>query len=162
MAWVPAQPPAPCPSMAPRGTPTLATVARAHAFVQRAAAAREAKALPRALPLLAQAIPLDPTAKAVYNSLGTVYDHQWRSPFAPFPWPHASAGGDASSTAFAAPQHSTATAGAGQAPQHREGSAAGGPWGEGLGTGHCGRLRGNRQYTGSCSNTSAKRSVSHP
>jgi Tfp pilus assembly protein PilF len=66
----------------PRGVtpvaPTPAEVARAQALVQHAAAAQEAKELPRALALLKQAIKLNPTAKAAYNSLGNVYYQQRR------------------------------------------------------------------------------------
>jgi len=53
-------------------------VARAQALVRRAAAAQEANELKRALTLLEQAIKLDPTAKAAYNSLGNVYYQQQR------------------------------------------------------------------------------------
>ena len=64
--------------MAPPVAPTPADVARAQTLVQRAAAAQEAKELTRALNLLEQAIKLDPTAKAAYNSLGNVYYQQRR------------------------------------------------------------------------------------
>jgi type II secretory pathway component PulC len=53
-------------------------VTRAQVLVQRAAAAQERKELTRALTLLEQAIKLDPTAKAAYNSLGNVYYQQGR------------------------------------------------------------------------------------
>ncbi len=66
----------PLPRVAPPAVPAPAEVARAQALVQRAAAAQEAKELPRALTLLEQAIKLDPTAKAAYNSLGNVYYQQ--------------------------------------------------------------------------------------
>ena len=68
----------PLPRVAPPAVPAPAEVARAQALVQRAAAAQEAKELPRALTLLEQAIKLDPTAKAAYNSLGNVYYQQHR------------------------------------------------------------------------------------
>ena len=74
-----APPVAPTPaSVAPPVAPTPAEVARAQELVQRAAAAQEAKALPRASTLLEQAIKLDPTAKAAYTSLGNVYYQQRR------------------------------------------------------------------------------------
>jgi tetratricopeptide (TPR) repeat protein len=53
-------------------------MARAQALVQRAAIAQDAKEPTRALTLLEQAIKLDPTAKAAYNSLGNVYYQQRR------------------------------------------------------------------------------------
>jgi tetratricopeptide (TPR) repeat protein len=53
-------------------------MARAQALIQRAATAQDAKELSRALTLLEQAIKLDPTAKAAYNSLGNVYYQQQR------------------------------------------------------------------------------------
>jgi len=78
IATAPAQPQEPRTSMAPPVAPTPGEVARAQALVQRAAAAQEAKELTRALTLLEQAIKLDPTAKAAYNSLGNVYYQQRR------------------------------------------------------------------------------------
>jgi hypothetical protein len=77
-AVVPAQPQEPRTSVAPPVAPTPAEVTRAQALVQRAAAAQERKELTRALTLLDQAIKLDPTAKAAYNSLGNVYYRQER------------------------------------------------------------------------------------
>ena len=77
-ATAPAQPQEPRPGVAPPVAPTPVEVARAQALVRRAAAAQEAKELPRALSLLEQAIQLDPTAKAAYNSLGNVYYQQQR------------------------------------------------------------------------------------
>lgn len=74
----PAQPQEPRTSMAPPVAPTPAEVTRAQALVQRAAAAQEKKELTRALTLLEQAIKLDPTAEAAYNSLGNVYYQQGR------------------------------------------------------------------------------------
>ena len=68
----------PLPRVAPPAALTPAEAARAQALVQRAAAAQEAKELTRALTLLEQAIKLDPTAKAAYNSLGNVYYQQQR------------------------------------------------------------------------------------
>ena len=68
----------PLPRVAPPVVPSPAEVARAQALVQRATAAQEAKELTRALTLLEQAIKLDPTAKAAYNSLGNVYYQQRR------------------------------------------------------------------------------------
>jgi tetratricopeptide repeat protein len=68
----------PLPRVAPPAVPTPVEVARAQALVQRATAAQEAKELTRALTLLEQAIKLDPTAKAAYNSLGNVYYQQRR------------------------------------------------------------------------------------
>ena len=67
-------------------TPTLPSAAtltppetdRAQALVQRAVAAQEAGELTRAINLLTQAVKLDPTAKAAYNSLGNVYYQQQR------------------------------------------------------------------------------------
>ena len=70
----------PLPRVAPPAALTPAEAARAQALVQRAAAAQEAKELTRALTLLEQAIKLDPTAKAAYNSLGNVYYQQQRYP----------------------------------------------------------------------------------
>jgi len=52
--------------------------ARVQALVQRAVAVQEAGELTRALSLLEQAVKLDPTAKAAYNSLGNVYYQQRR------------------------------------------------------------------------------------
>ena len=78
VATAPAQPQEPRTSVAPPVAPTPTEVARAQALVQRAAAAQAAKELTRALTLLAQAIKLDPTAKAAYNSLGNVYYQQRR------------------------------------------------------------------------------------
>jgi outer membrane biosynthesis protein TonB len=78
VAAVPAQPPAPLPSVTPPVASSPAEAARAQALMQRAAAAQEAKELTRALTLLEQAIKLDPTAKAAYNSLGNVYYQQRR------------------------------------------------------------------------------------
>ena len=78
VATAPAQSPEPRISVAPPVAPAPAEVARAQALVQRAAAAQEAKELSRALALLEQAIKLDPTAKAAYNSLGNVYYQQRR------------------------------------------------------------------------------------
>jgi TPR repeat/Tetratricopeptide repeat len=78
VATVPAQPQEPHTSVAPSVAATPAEAARAQALVQRAAAAQEAKELTRALTLLEQAIKLDPTAKAAYNSLGNVYYQQRR------------------------------------------------------------------------------------
>ena len=68
----------PLPRVAPPAALTPAEAARAQALVQRAATAQEAKELTRALTLLEQAIKLDPTAKAAYNSLGNVYYQQQR------------------------------------------------------------------------------------
>ena len=68
----------PLPRIAPPAAPAPVEVARAQALVQRAATAQEAKELTRALTLLEQAIKLDPTAKAAYNSLGNVYYQQRR------------------------------------------------------------------------------------
>jgi Tfp pilus assembly protein PilF len=78
VATAPAQPQEPRTGVAPPVAPTPTEVARAQALVQRAAAAQEAKELTRALTLLEQAIKLDPTAKAAYNSLGNVYYQQRR------------------------------------------------------------------------------------
>ena len=80
VATAPAQPQETRTSVAPLvvPTPTTAEVARAQALVRRAAAAQEANELKRALTLLEQAIKLDPTAKAAYNSLGNVYYQQQR------------------------------------------------------------------------------------
>jgi tetratricopeptide (TPR) repeat protein len=78
IATVPAQPQEPRTSMVPPVAPTPVEVARAQALVERAAAAQESKELTRALTLLEQAIKLDPTAKAAYNSLGNVYYQQRR------------------------------------------------------------------------------------
>jgi len=78
VATAPAQPQEPRTGVAPPVAPTPADVARAQTLVQRAAAAQEAKELTRALNLLEQAIKLDPTAKAAYNSLGNVYYQQRR------------------------------------------------------------------------------------
>jgi TPR repeat/Tetratricopeptide repeat len=74
----PAQPQEPPTSVAPPIAPPPVEVARAQTLVQRAAAAQDAKELTRALTLLTQAIKLDPTAKAAYNSLGNVYYQQRR------------------------------------------------------------------------------------
>ena len=68
----------PLPRVVPPVAPAAVEAARAQALVQRAAAAQEAKELTRALTLLEQAIKLDPTAKAAYNSLGNVYYQQRR------------------------------------------------------------------------------------
>jgi TPR repeat/Tetratricopeptide repeat len=68
----------PLPRVVPPVAPAPVEVARAQALVQRAAAAQETKELTRALTLLEQAIKLDPTAKAAYNSLGNVYYQQRR------------------------------------------------------------------------------------
>jgi len=66
-------------SVAPPGAaPTPLETARAQALVQRAVAAQEARELTRAISLLEQAVKLDPTAKAAYNSLGNVYYQQQR------------------------------------------------------------------------------------
>ena len=73
-----AQPQEPHPSVAPPVAPAPVEGARVQALVQRATAAQEAKELTRALTLLEQAIKLDPTAKAAYNSLGNVYYQQRR------------------------------------------------------------------------------------
>jgi len=51
---------------------------RVQALMQRASAAQEAGELRRAASLLEQAVQLDPTAKAAYNSLGNVYYHLQR------------------------------------------------------------------------------------
>jgi len=59
-------------------TPTPLESNRAQALVQRAVAAQEAGELTRALSLLEQAVKLDPTAKAAYNSWGNVYYQQRR------------------------------------------------------------------------------------
>jgi len=59
-------------------TPTPLETNRAQALVQRAVAAQEAGDLIRAMSLLEQAMKLDPTAKAAYNSLGNVYYQQRR------------------------------------------------------------------------------------
>jgi Tfp pilus assembly protein PilF len=77
-ATVPTQSQEPRTSMAPPVAPAPVEAARAQALVQRAAAAQEAKELTRALTLLEQAIKLDPTATAAYNSLGNVYYQQRR------------------------------------------------------------------------------------
>jgi hypothetical protein len=77
-ATAPAQPQEPRTSVAPPVAPAPAEVTRAQVLVQRAAAAQERKELTRALTLLEQAIKLDPTAKAAYNSLGNVYYQQGR------------------------------------------------------------------------------------
>jgi len=66
------------PTLPPAVTPTPLEINRAQALVQRAVAAQEAGELTRALSLLAQAVRLDPTTKAAYNSLGNVYYQQRR------------------------------------------------------------------------------------
>ena len=74
-----AQPPdGPAHTVPPAAAPTLLQTDRARALVQRAVAAQEAGELRRALSLLEQAVQLDPTAKAAYNSLGNVYYQQQR------------------------------------------------------------------------------------
>ena len=77
-ATAPAKPPETLASVPPPAAPTPPAVAHAQALVQRAVAAQEARELPRALTLLEQAVKLDPTAKAAYNSLGNVYYQQQR------------------------------------------------------------------------------------
>lgn len=62
----------------PVAAPTPIETARAQALVQRASVAQEAGELTRALSLFEQAVKLDPTAKATYNSLGNVYYQQRR------------------------------------------------------------------------------------
>jgi tetratricopeptide (TPR) repeat protein len=64
--------------MTPPVLPASPESARVQALVQRAVAAQEAGELTRALSLLEQAVKLDPTAKAAYNSLGNVYYQQRR------------------------------------------------------------------------------------
>jgi Tfp pilus assembly protein PilF len=78
VATAPAPLQAPLTGVAPPATPSPAEMARAQVLVQRAATAQDAKELPRAVTLLEQAIKLDPTAKAAYNSLGNVYYQQRR------------------------------------------------------------------------------------
>ena len=78
VATAPAPLSTPLTGVAPTATPSPAEMARAQELVQRAALAQDAKELPRALSLLEQAIKLDPTAKAAYNSLGNVYYQQRR------------------------------------------------------------------------------------
>lgn len=65
-------------TMPPVATPPPLEIDRAQALVQRAVAAQEAGELKRAISLLEQAVKLDPTAKAAYNSLGNVYYQQQR------------------------------------------------------------------------------------
>jgi hypothetical protein len=65
-------------SVAPPAVPAPPESARVQALVQRAVAVQEAGELTRALSLLEQAVKLDPTAKAAYNSLGNVYYQQRR------------------------------------------------------------------------------------
>ena len=68
----------PANTMPAAATPTPLETNRAQALVQRAVAAQEAGDLIRAMSLLEQAMKLDPTAKAAYNSLGNVYYQQRR------------------------------------------------------------------------------------
>ena len=65
-------------TLPPAATPTPLESNRAQTLVQRAVAAQEAGELTRAMSLLEQAVKLDPTAKAAYNSLGNVYYQQRR------------------------------------------------------------------------------------
>jgi cytochrome c-type biogenesis protein CcmH/NrfG len=74
----PAKPAETLASVAPPAVPAPPESARVQALVQRAVAVQEAGELPRALSLLEQAVKLDPTAKAAYNSLGNVYYQQRR------------------------------------------------------------------------------------
>lgn len=75
----PAKPPdVPVNSLHPAATPAPLETDRAQGLVLRAVAAQEAGDLKRAMSLLDQAVKLDPTAKAAYNSLGNVYYQQQR------------------------------------------------------------------------------------
>jgi tetratricopeptide (TPR) repeat protein len=65
-------------TLPPVATPTPLESNRAQTLVQRAVAAQEAGELTRAISLLEQAVKLDPSAKAAYNSLGNVYYQQRR------------------------------------------------------------------------------------
>jgi cytochrome c-type biogenesis protein CcmH/NrfG len=74
-----AKPPdVPAHTMPPAAPPAPLETDRVQALVQRAVAAQEAGELKRAMSLLEQAVKLDPTAKAAYNSLGNVYYQQER------------------------------------------------------------------------------------
>ncbi|MGE3536530.1 MAG: tetratricopeptide repeat protein [Candidatus Tectimicrobiota bacterium] len=58
--------------------PSSSAIARGQLLVQRALEAQNSGELKRAATLLEQAVKLDPTAKAAYNSLGNVYFQQKR------------------------------------------------------------------------------------
>lgn len=77
-----ATPPAPAQDSppAPMSEPSAIDTARGQALLQRGLAAQATGDLKRALTLLEQAVKLDPTAKAAYNSLGNVYFQQKRFP----------------------------------------------------------------------------------
>lgn len=74
----PTPPDVPVNSLPPAVTPAPLETDRAQALVLRAVTAQAAGDLKRAMSLLEQAVKLDPTAKAAYNSLGNVYYQQQR------------------------------------------------------------------------------------